>query len=187
MKGLKLLLKIVGGIVALCAVLLAGLVGLAHTDYVQQRALKEATELLRSHLKTHVEIGSVQLSLFGQDISIRDVAIEDLQHRKMLQVERLGVSVDLWRLLDHELYITEAKLAGLEAQLYKPRRDSAANFQFVIDAFAKKGPKDKKKEPGVKKNKLALGVEKLTLERIKVSYNDTLQGRLGYLFYKMNS
>ncbi len=185
------LLKIVIGIAATCVILVVGLIAFIHTDYVQERALQQVKELLSDHLQTHVDVGSAKISLFGQNVSIKDVCVEDLQQRKMLQVKELGVSLDLWRLMSHELCITAAKLDGLTAQLYKPRPDSAANYQFVIDAFKSKkdsvstAPKPDKRADG-KKEKLTLAVGKLNINRIKVSYNDTLQAELGSLFYKEN-
>lgn len=187
-KTAAILLKVLAGVLAFCLVAAVALVGLAHTDYVQQRALRKVTELLHEQLQTHIEIGHVQVSLFGQKLSIRDIAIDDLQGRRMLQMEELGVDVKLRRLLSHELDITEAHVTGLTAHIYKFKDDSVANYQFVIDAFKskKKAPNDSLQSDESKKNKLSLDVELLKLRDIKVSYNDTIEAELGYLLYQEN-
>ena len=55
-------------------------------------------------------------------------------------MDELGVDLKILPLLRHEISISQAKIRGLEACLYKPASDSdsLANFQFVIDAFKSK-------------------------------------------------
>ena len=186
-RGLILSLKIAGGVLAACLALLACLLGLAHTDFVQQRALDIARELLSKQLQSKVEIGSARVSLFGQDVSIHDVVIEDLQQRRMLEVEKLGVELDLWRLTHNEVYVKEAVLAGVRARVYKPRPDSAANYQFVIEAFKNKKTEGVKPRAEDKKaRKLTLDMDRLSLQRIQVSYNDSTSGEIGSLLLKVN-
>lgn len=187
-KAFLLSLKILAGIVAVCIVLILGTVGLFHTSWVQEKAVEKATRLLSERLKTKVEIGYVNVSLFGQDVNIGNVTIEDLQHRKMLQMKELGLDVDLWRLLRRELYVTQAKVKGLEARIHKPATDSdsVANYQFVIEAFKKKKPDEQVAQPEKKaqRHRLTFDVAKLDLEDIGVSYNDTMQARLGGLHFR---
>ena len=191
-KALVITLKILGGTVLTLIVLSLALVGLFHTDWVQERASRQVTTLLKDYLNTHIEIGYVGVSLFGQDLKIHNLMIEDRQHRKMLEMEELGVELDLWRLLHHELHITEAKVRGLEAKIHKPASDSdsVANFQFIVEAFKSKKPKaDRQAQPAdsAKKAKLTLDVAKLNLERISVSYNDTTHAHLGSFRFRKNS
>ena len=191
-KALVITLKILGGTVLTLIVLSLALVGLFHTDWVQERAARQVTILLKDYLNTHIEIGYVGVNLFGQDLKIHNLMIEDRQHRKMLEMEELGVELDLWRLLHHELHITEAKVRGLEAKIHKPASDSdsVANFQFIVEAFKSKKPKaDRQAQPAdsAKKAKLTLDVAKLNLERISVSYNDTTHAHLGSFRFRKNS
>jgi hypothetical protein len=65
-----------------------------------------------------------------------------------------------------------------------------ANFQFVIDAFkSKKKPQQDSlaTDSTQKKKPMTIDVRNLSLEGIKVSYNDTLKAELGSLHYKKNS
>ncbi len=185
LKALFLTLKILAAAVGIFILLTLGSIGLMHTDWAQKRAVEKATKLLEEHFHTKVEIGHVSISLFGEDISIGDVCIEDQQHRKMLQIKELGVDLDLWRLINHELYVKDARMMGLKANLYQPATDSdsVANYQFILEALKKK-----KKPPipidTVPKPKMTFDIEKLDLGDIGVSLNDTLSAHLGELHYR---
>ena len=120
------------------------------------------------------------------------VEIEDQQQRKMFQMKELGVDLRLLPLLHHEVSISQAKIKGLEARLFKPASDSdsVANYQFVIEAFkSKKQPQADSVAVDTmqaKKAPMIIDVKKIALEDIKVSYNDSLQAQLGKLHYKKN-
>ena len=133
-RGLTVL-KVLGGLIASLMVLIVGTVFLLNTDAFQNKLLKHAIGLLSDKLQTRVEIDSVSIGLFSQDIYLYGLDVEDLQHRKMLQLNRLSVNVKWLPLLRNEVRITDASIDGVKAQLYKPRPDSAANFQFIIDAL----------------------------------------------------
>ena len=186
-----LTLKVLGGLVAFCMTLLAGTVFLLNTDAFQNKLLKHATRMLSDKLQTHVDIDSVSIGLFSQDVNLYGLDVEDLQHRKMFQLDRLSVGVKLLPLLNNEVRITNAVIDGVRAQLYKPRPDSAANYQFIIDAFKKDSTtvRDNKKQQedkaGGDKKKLTLNLSKLSLSHIDVTFNDQAY-TLEKLVYKKN-
>ena len=191
-KALLLTLKILGGLLAVVIVLVVGAFAVFHTDAVQNRLVENATQMLGDYLHTTVRIEKARVSFIDQGVRLYGVEIDDQQQRKMFQMRELGVDLKILPLLHHEVSISQAKIRGLEARLYKPASDSdsVANFQFVIDAF-----KSKKKPQAdtvavdttqVKKKPMTIDVKKLTLEDIKVSYNDSLQAQLGLLHYKKN-
>ena len=185
MRAIRIILKVLAGIVATVVVLAVVALGIFHTDYVQQQMLKQATQLLQEQLGTKVNIDHISISLFGEDMTLKGVEVEDLQQRKMFQMRELGVELKLMPLLHQELNINEAHIKGLEARIFKPATDSdsVANYQFVIDAFKKpKAPKTTEK--GKPKHSLTVNVEKVTLEQIDVTMNDTLKAHLGHLLYK---
>ena len=143
------------------------------TDSVQQRLLNYTTSLLSQELHTTVDIDKVSLSLKDRDVRLYGVTVEDLQQRKMLQVEELGVRMKLRPLLHRSLQLTEAKISGVDMLLYKPSPDSVANYQFVIDYF--KSRKEKTAKPDTVKRKtqqITFDISRLKLERINVSYNN---------------
>jgi len=185
-KTIVKLLKWIGGTVLGVVLLVVAVVFGLNTSVVQNWLLQEAVTMLKEKLQTEVSIERISVSLIGQDVSLYGVEVEDLQHRKMLKLKELGVEMDLWRLLQHEVKITDAKVMGVEARLYKPSPDSAANYQFIIDAFKKK--KSDKDSTVVKdtlktKRKLNFDLDRARLENIKVTYNEQ-ETELGSLFYK---
>lgn len=188
-RGIKAL-KVLGGLIAFCFALLAGAVFLLNTDAFQNKLLKYATQMLSEKLQTRVEIDSISVGLFSQDVNLYGLDVEDLQHRKMLQLDRLSVDLELWALLHDEVCIKDASIDGVRAQLYKPRPDSAANYQFVIDAFKKDSTelrdKEIKKEKGNKK-KLTLNLSQMSLSHIGVTFNDQVYTLQSLMYQKSRS
>ena len=191
-KVLTLTMKIVAGLLAAIVLLLLVAFGAFHTDAVQDRLVAKATDLLSDYLQTSVHIEKASVSIIGQGVRLYGVEIEDQQQRKMFQMKELGVDLRLLPLLHHEVSISQAKIKGLEARLFKPASDSdsVANYQFVIEAFkSKKQPQADSVVVDTiqaKKAPMIIDVKKLALEDIKVSYNDSLQAQLGKLHYKKN-
>ena len=172
---MRKLLKVFGCVVATCIVLMFGAVFLLNTDAFQNKLLRHATQLLSEKLHTRVEIDSVSIGLFSQNVNLYGLDVEDLQHRKMFQLDRLSVNVKLLPLLHNEVRITHASIDGIKAQLYKPKPDSAANYQFVIDTFKKDSTESREKEvtkEEKKKEKLNVNLTKLSLSRVDIIYND---------------
>lgn len=191
-KALLLILKILGGILAVILLLVGGAFAAFHTDAVQKRLVENATQMLSDYLHTTVRIEKANVSFIDQGVRLYGVEIDDQQQRKMFQMKELGVDLKILPLLHHEVSISQAKIRGLEARLYKPASDgdSVANFQFVIEAFkSKKKPQTDSvavDTTQVKKKPMTIDVKKLALEDIKVSYNDSVQAQLGSLRYKKN-
>ena len=191
-RFLILTMKILAGLLAAIIVLLAIAFGAFHTDAVQDRLVQKSTELLSDYLQTSVRIEKANVSFIDQGVRLYGVEIDDQQQRKMFQMKELGVDLKLLPLLHNEISISKAKIKNLEARLYKPATDSdsVANFQFVVNAFKskKKVPKDSLVTDTTQKKKpMTVDVRNVTLEGIKVCYNDTVKAELGSLHYKKNS
>ena len=171
---MKIVLKVFGCVLVACMRLVVGAVFVLNTDAFQNKLLKRATQMLSDKLQTRVEIDSISIGLFSQDVNLYGLDVEDLQHRKMFQLDRLSVDVKLLPLLHNEVRITDASIDGIRAQLYKPKPDSAANYQFVIDAFKRDSlpRKDEQTKEEKDKKKLTLNLSKMSLSNIDVVYND---------------
>ena len=76
-RGLTVL-KVLGGLIASLMVLIVGTVFLLNTDAFQNKLLKHAIGLLSDKLQTRVEIDSVSIGLFSQDIYLYGLDVEDL-------------------------------------------------------------------------------------------------------------
>ena len=185
-KLIKLLLKIVGGVVALVVFLLATAAILLNTQSVQDDLAAYATEQLQNKIGTRVKIDHASVNVFTQKVVLEGLEVEDQEHRKMLELGRLLVDVDVWKLIGRELEVEEVLLDGVKARLYKPQ-EGPANYQFLIDAF-KKDPKKKKapKAPkdSTKQSDMALDINKVAIRNIALTLNDTNQVSLEKAVYE---
>ncbi len=166
-RGIKLSLKIIGGVVATLLVLTVAAVFTLNTSWCQQKVLNYAVSLLEERLQTRVEIDSVSVSLWTQDVHLMGLRIEDRQERKMLEADHLAVSLDLTDLLDHKVDVSEAEITGVRMRLYQPK-DSAANYQFVVDAFKSNrtdSTEQRQKEGG---QSLAFDISQLTVKDVDI-------------------
>lgn len=172
-KKVSLTLKILGGIVGVILLLLVVVALLLNSHTVQNKLKNYATEQLEEKLQTKVSIDDVSVNVFTQDVNLKGLEVEDQEHRKMLLLERLSVSVDIWKLLTNKLVVSKADIEGVKARLYKPE-DGPANYQFILDAFKSDKPKPKKEpaEEGKKKEPLELDIHHVKLARIDLQYNE---------------
>ena len=190
MKGRKAVdkrrfLKIFSSIIISLLLLASVITILLNSRYVQNRVLALVTELLSEKLKTEVAVDGVSINLFDQRIQFLGVEVEDLQHRKMLQVKSLSAAVSLSDLLHHKVSISNARINGLRAEIHKENPDSAANYQFIIDAIQKesKGKKHKDKKPTA----FTADVSRVTLQNFNVRYNDQEIGFQKLLYHTKDS
>ena len=132
-KYAVLTIKILGRLVAsLLGVLIATWL-ILNSHAGQQWLLGIAVDLLQDKLETKVQIDSVNVNFRTFNINLIGLYVEDHQHRKMLQADKLEVNINLTKLLINKVEVASADFSGLSARLYHPK-DSAANYQFLIIA-----------------------------------------------------
>ncbi len=166
------ILKIVFGIALFFVLLVVLSVWLINMSSVQNKFLHYATDILQEKLQTKVEIDSIHVGFFSDDVGLYNLKVEDREHRPMLKLEELAVEIDMWALLKDEVQMEEISIKGLHAKLYKGKQDSVANYQFVIDAFkSKMKPGEKKKT--TKGKQLTVDLQKLKIEDVDLVYNDS--------------
>ena len=172
-KKVKIALKVLGGIVGILVVVLIAAAVLLNTHAVQNKLLGYATEQLQEKLQTKVKIDDVSVNVLTQDINLKGLEVEDLQHQKMLELDKLALDVDVLALLRKKLVVEKADIEGVRARLYKPE-DGPANYQFIIDAFKSDKPKKPKepKEEGKKKEPMELDIRQVKLAKIDLVYNE---------------
>ena len=172
-KKVKIALKVLGGIVGILVVVLIAAAVLLNTHAVQNKLLGYATEQLQEKLQTKVKIDDVSVNVLTQDINLKGLEVEDLQHEKMLELDKLALNVDVLALLRKKLVVEKADIEGVRARLYKPE-DGPANYQFIIDAFKSDKPKKPKepKEEGKKKEPMELDIRQVKLAKIDLVYNE---------------
>ena len=169
--------KVIAIIAVIFVVLIVSAVSLINSSSIQDRLLAYATEMLQEKLQTKVEIDSIRIGFFSDDIRIYHLMLEDQQQRPMLQMKQLNAEIKMMPLLfSKEVILEEVKFIGLHAKLYKPSSpDSVANYQFVLDAFkpsAKKEKEKKKEESDKPKKKFSLDLNNLIIEDVDLVFND---------------
>ena len=159
-KALKVAAWTVG--IALSLIIVSGI--LLNSAWAQQRIKDQATKYLSERLQTRVAVEGVSVNILTHDASLRGVVVEDRQHRKMLEADRVEADVNWWALRRGKVDIDRVKLNGVTLRLHKAEGDSVANFAFVIDAL--KGDSTKTK------SKTDLQIKSFSAERIAVIYNN---------------
>lgn len=121
-----------------------------------------ATELSQT-LHTNVSIGKIEIGLFNR-IIINDICIKDKQGNKLIKAQIATAKIELRSLFKEQLSLRTVSLIDTDINLYKQRADSAANYQFLLDAFTSK---DTKKE-----STLNLRINSIILRRVAIKYNE---------------
>lgn len=130
------------GIFLVLILLLLMVWGALQTKWGQDKLKQYAVSYLQGKLKTKLSIGSIEIKWFTH-ITIREVYLEDLQKRPMLQVKRLDVGYDISGILDKRIGIPVIELDGTRVALYRAANDSNFNFSFIPAAFVSTEPSPK--------------------------------------------
>lgn len=149
------------------------------SDKAQQWLVQRGVEMLHEKLQTRVEIDSVGVNFFNGSVGVYGVRLDDRDSVQMLSVDTLTARVNLPELLANKLMIGKVTLHGADMILYKERKDSAANYQFVIDAFKKK-KQPKTENDGKKKSKMQVEVGSVELSRVHFKWDVCDQQRKNF-------
>lgn len=167
-KIAKRILKWTVGIIISVVVLIGVATLLLNSNYVQQRLLRRATTILSEKFGTDVVADSVSINLFGPSLSLYGLRIDDHEGRPLLRMEEADAQLTIASLWEKHVTVDRIETTRLEAMLIKERRDSAANFQFLIDSLSKKPSEGKKKGEG--KNKLTIELQHVLVNKAHVTY-----------------
>lgn len=132
-------------VVVVLLIALGGFIAFMLTDTGQQWASRIYLESVREELGTKLNVGKFRVNPFSGRASLNDLELYDRADVKMLRVDTAEVGIEVTKLFNKEIIIDRIKLAGASSVLYKENRDSAANYQFVIDALTKNSKMKKKK------------------------------------------
>ena len=166
-------LKIAGYTLAAFVGLLLIITLIINFGPVQSKIVRKATEALQERIPTKVHIDKIQINLFSQAVSLHDVEVEDLQHRKMLQLDEVNADFKFLPLFRGKIVLKGGEANGLKALIVKPSKEEPANYQFLIDAF-KKGNKGETKKKAKKDSvkRFTVDLSHIKLSDINVKYND---------------
>lgn len=118
--------------VTLLAVVIGGVFA---ARYLRDWLCGRGVEMLAGKLGTAVRLDSASVNLAKRRVVLYGVGVDDRRGVEMLAVDTLSARVELLPLLRSEVVVSEVRLHGVRAVMYKVRRDTAANYQFALDAF----------------------------------------------------
>ena len=126
---------------------------------------------LSGMLHTEIRIGSVNFRFFDH-LVLHDILIRDLNSDTLVAAKTIDVTLGLIDLIQRKYVIKKVKLDGATVFLHNPKDGEAFNFQFIVDAFSKKGPSPIETTPPV----LNLGAVLLNQVHFVMldEYNDVL-------------
>ena len=141
MKVLKRIFSItIWGIIGLYLLMIISF----HIPAIQSYIGNKTAGLLAETLGTSVRIGSVNPGFLNRLI-IDKVCILDQQDKEMLIVNRLGVRISIWELLNGKISISSAQIFGAHAHFYQTAPNAPTNFQFALDSLASKDTTEQSK------------------------------------------
>lgn len=112
------------------------------TPPAQRIITNKVENFLEKKLATKVDIGSISFDLAG-NMSLKEVYVEDRRKDTLLSGGMLKASLSYFKLLSNEVRVKSLELFDVTGSVYRDSKDSAFNFQFIIDAFTGK----KRKQP----------------------------------------
>lgn len=147
------------------------LIVLIQIEPVQNWAKDKATNWLSKKLNTKVEINRIFIR-FPSSVLLEKVYVEDQKKDTLLYTGQLRVNLNMWKLLSSEVSINDIYLKQVTANVHRNLPDTIFNFQFIIDAFASKGPKPANTET----SSLKIALNHLMLEDIRAKFVDAVSG-----------
>ena len=147
---LRTLMLTLLGLVLAILLAVVGVVLFLNSERGQKWLYDKTLQTLQETLQTRVAVGHIGISLLRGELMLTDVEIDDRDSEPMLKVDTLEGAVDLTKIWYREIGLRRVRLAGADMLLYKQTPDSAANYQFMIDALKSK---TKKSEDEAEKKK----------------------------------
>src|SRR5690606_14809535 len=145
---------------------------------VQNFAVQKVVNFLETKIGTPVEIGRVSLNL-PKLLVLEGVYFEDQQQDTLLAGERLLVDISLLKLLDNKVEINELNFQGITANINRTLPDSAFNFDYILRAFTTEQIEEESKDTA---SAMAFSIDKINLDRIRISYKDDVIGTNANLY-----
>ena len=128
----KIIRWIFGSIIALLLLPVLLLI-LLQLPVVQDFMRSKAESYLQKQLKTDVRIGGLRFSWWNS-LTLKEVYVGDTRKDTLLSSGELSVKYNLLALMSNELKVNSLHWEDAVINIYRPAKDSAFNYQFVIDA-----------------------------------------------------
>lgn len=139
-----------------------------YSDDLHRTLTAQGVDLLSEKLQTEVNADRVNINIWKGELAFYGITMNDQQDSLLLHIDTLETHLDLTQLLHKQLVVKRVKLHGATAKLFKERKDTVANFQFIADAFKKKNDV---KAPKKNKGALELDLKQLDISRLRVKWD----------------
>lgn len=149
---LKKILKILAYTASSMLMVFMFLVFLLRFSFVQRQLVPPIEKVVSSAVGTEVEVGGLFLE-FPMRAALNNLVIYDQQREVMAEVKAVKVSlmdVPVWRLVfgsrrkTHELSVSRIDVMEPQVYIYKQRRDSVMNIDFLLATEEKEPEKPKR-------------------------------------------
>lgn len=170
----KLILKILAGIFGTLLLLMVGVLAFVYYELNDEQLSRNTRDYLSDVLGTEVELKEAKLHPLENIIAIYGFNVKDLDNVDMLHVDTLEAQLDFWQLFRKKVVVYGVTLAGANAVMYKERKDTAANYQFVIDALRFSGEKEQEKTEEKEKKKgkeIYVDLRKFSVSRTSATWD----------------
>ncbi|MXN89755.1 translocation/assembly module TamB [Flavobacterium sp. Sd200] len=161
-KTIKIILWIIGSVIALFLLIVLLLQVPAVQNYVKDKAVS----YLEKKIGTEVKITKIEIGL-PKKVILEGVYFEGQNGDTLIAGDKLAVDISLMKLLSNEVEINSINLEGITANVSR-NKDSVFNFDYIIKAFDSGKPKDTTGAP------MKFSIEDINLDRIRVKFNDDI-------------
>ena len=161
-KSLKIVLWIIGSVIALFLLIVLLLQVPAVQNYVKDKAVS----YLEGKIGTEVKIGRIEIGL-PKKVILEGVYFEGQNGDTLIAGDKLAVDISLMKLLDNEVEINSIDLEGITAKISR-NKDAVFNFDYIIKAFDSGKPKDTTGAP------MKFSIEDINLDRVRVKFDDDI-------------
>lgn len=135
---------------------------------------KSLTEVMSEQINSRITIdGDAEVNWLNQ-VVLNNLTIYDQQDDTLIHARRAMVAFDLLPLLSHHLVLNTCQLIDFDIRTYRVSADSAANYQFLIDAF--KRDDDPNRKPFIQE----LDLNAILLRQGRLSYDVLDRPSLNY-------
>lgn len=168
---MKIILKIVLSLIVIVIIALAAGIYALTTEKVQKWLFHESVTLLSEHLQTKIEADSLSINPWRGEFSLYGFMIEDKKEEKMLKVDTLTSRISMHLLLNRHINIKSVRLYGADINLYKERKDSATNFQFLVEEIKSHHKPKNDHVKNAHKTKLSFDIEDIEIKNTRIRWD----------------
>ncbi len=163
-KVLKIIARLIGGIIEWILIALIVFAFAIRTAPVQTYLAKKATEFLTKELGTTVSIEKVDI-VFVDRVDLKGVLLMDEQNDTIANIHSLLVNVSGIGAFSNKIHIDEATLDGGVVKINRDSLTGDYNYWFIEDYFASESKKSNSESPLVR-------VDKVDISHIRFHYDD---------------